>query len=384
MGVLKVLVDGTWRKVGCGDVVPPQWLMTDSGGHYAYKTITPTTGTHTVTFDAPVTLEPGIDYWLVMQNCATNAQAQGTSDPALTITGLSVTPGMFYSFSGGTFGSSDNARYPIFTLEAVTGPDAKIARPSPDDYWGPSSIAQKFQVTSAIEVSGLTAYWGGAAPAGKFGLASGIVPTGRLRLWTGTEWVREACDDDTDGPNLLTNPGAESGTTGYASDFALTDTGPARSGSASFATTPPDSDSQAQWMWTNQGTGGKMPVTTGVTYRLDFYAQTNGWDALAYAWLEWWNAAGTTLLQTTYTGTVATDGSGWTHVTHTEAPWSGSGRLRVRFIIEKAGGLQVDPGDYAYFDDLSIAEAGPERHPLKIEDPDNPGTWITVACMVPV
>jgi hypothetical protein len=153
----------------------PTWLPTDSGADFAYGTLTPTTGVHTVTFADPVTLSPGVDYWLVMQNCATNANAQGCSDSSDTFANIIVTPGMFYSFAGGGFGSADSARYPIFTANAVSGTSPQIGySAAPNDYWGPSTIGQKFRVTAAVQITGLTAYWGGAAATGKFGLASSL------------------------------------------------------------------------------------------------------------------------------------------------------------------------------------------------------------------
>jgi hypothetical protein len=60
---------------------------------------------------------------------------------------------------------------------------------------------------------------------------------------------------------------------------------------------------------------------------------------------------------------------------------------------ETSGRDEVRAGLYFEFNNSSgrlddfkatVVPRYPVPHPLKIEDPDNPGTWITVACMVPV
>lgn len=173
-----------WLDTGVTYVTDVDWIR--------YKTYTVPTaaGSRTITFDTPVTLSPGVDYWYVLQDIAANAQR----DPTVTRVGISSPDGSQaqYSLSGSDFSSVyAGSAYMLFTLEEASGgTDKSITQAVPGDYWGVTSIGQKFQVDATISVGGLTAYWGGnAGLSGKWGLARSVnASTHPLRVWDGADW----------------------------------------------------------------------------------------------------------------------------------------------------------------------------------------------------
>lgn len=177
-----------WLDTGVTYVTNVDWIR------YKTYTVPSAAGSRTITFDTPVTLSPGVDYWYVLQNIAANAQR----DPTVTRVGISSPDGSQarYSASGSDFSSVyAGSAYMLFTLEEASGgTDKSITQAVPGDYWGVTSIGQKFQVDATISVGGLTAYWGGnAGLSGNWGLARSVnASTHPLRVWDGTDWQTAA------------------------------------------------------------------------------------------------------------------------------------------------------------------------------------------------
>lgn len=396
VGVLRVNVGGVWRDVGCGGDVPSNIMFTID--HSTYNS------------------------WLASGVYNGNRASSdwygmgfGTNNWVIDLDGVStyvdhVNLLLYYADSRtyvnlGLDGSDDYTTWTTIRSPADYQPSvdgiAGLDIPVGTSYRYLRFHCDGNSINTNNEWVELEV-WAGTAP-------------GRLRLWTGTEWVQEVCDGDgglsgtadldtfdradathlgtasstlvytntTNGPSISGNQAVEGGgaanflpvgsgdhyaeisfTPGAASPgrcrlFVKRDTGDSHSYSADFdsgaggGNLEVDLDRYATNLATNLDTG--IPWDTSKTYRVSLSFTVSG-----------------RVLEVK-----ASDGdTTWSHsINEPDQGWDAS--TKVGFQLT---GADVTADDFSATP-LTLA---PLPHPLRIEDPSSPGTWIDVACFRPV
>lgn len=243
--------------------------------------------------------------------------------------------------------------------------------------------------------------------------ATGTTPatTGRLRLWTGSGWVREACDDDSGQDTFTRSPdGLLAGTSTTTGGLTWTDLTGGYFGTRVFSTasglavpqnpaSPPGAESIALLDlgtpdFTFTTTFDTMP-TSGSAYGGILFRTVDNNNT----WM--WNTSGPVI---TLQRIVSGGGTGTAVVlSYTIRPATGDtlgiaaegnsisvlhngtvlgSTTDSTFNTATKAGIYSNPGFGAVVSHRQV-DWSPVAHPLKIEDPANPGTWITVACIVP-
>jgi hypothetical protein len=219
---------------------------------------------------------------------------------------------------------------------------------------------------------------------------------GRLRVWTGSGWVREACDDDT-GTTFTDDFSGTLAAWDNNSQYSLSSGGVYWSGSTAYfgGTGLP--------LMRNAGNGGS--VEFDVTWPSAGFPTAIMWLALNEAAGEGYyvrlNASGfgieradsfTDVPLVSHSMSINHDTTYRLHLDYDAAGLltatiDGTNTISVTDTTYLGNPANVDAGiasnNPMLFDNAQVTSPI-ERHPLKIEDPDNPGTWITVARMVPV
>jgi hypothetical protein len=442
VGVLKVLVDGVWRKVGCGTgsaagiaddfnrtdgptlvadrsdgglwtVAGSDWELADG------RLIRTTSGVGSPLSDRWVYADYGFDQMVTVVTKFNFMFLDGGMGWYVAVD------------AGGTAGFAVvyDANFPrmelvdLATNSAIASP---VAAPSPDGTERTMTITYDYTSGAiTVDING-TNYFTETSPSlytdTGLGLYSyrpyatyqcyyddvlvtgtgGAVP-GRLRLWTGTEWVREACDDDVFGSGIWDNfDRADSAT-------SLGTAGSGQTWTAINGTWGITSDTAYQVTSSTQAiavveTGladclleldvdSGIPAGGGLSWRVVDNNDHWFWDIDASGT----GGSGGGSVYKRVGGTLTQVRTGLPDCNHKRMGVDLSGST-IDLLID---GVVVDTitdsthstatkhglrdySGFAVFDNFSVDGGGPiVAHPLKIEDPDNPGTWITVACMVP-
>lgn len=192
-------------------------------------------------------------------------------------------------------------------------------------------------------------------------------------------WRKIGCGDPV-GTNILTNPGAETGTTTGYSDaidaLALTSTtSQARSGTRSFQATLTGYRYNAGFR-VYQGNGvGKLPCSAGVPITVGGYVKIDAspyyTEGVAWVRLTYYNASDGFISQDAIVQVPATDAN-WTLVSVTSTPPAGAASVIVAYYWGYSGSPtdygSMPPGTAAYWDDLFFFDSPPPTGRLKLWD----------------
>lgn len=441
MGVLKVLVDGVWRKVGCGDNAPVVYFADDFN-----RADGASLGSPWVVSNADGTTTSavfGID--------TNRAQPQSSKDSSNEVVAWVPSLGSDVDISVTLSAVGNNSalvvrldpsimRYHYFYFGSSPGYMVKSGTSNGTWHSTPGMLATAGDVVRVVAVADAwTVYKNGVVittftnsltqTADCHGLAgipssdsvtrfddftvSATTPApGRLRLWTGSGWVREACDDDgivvfsdnfnraNESPVAVSSSGAswETAINGGSSvvsnrlrltalsnpSVLLANLGSATQDFTVRVYRPSTSGYGYVFLASPQASTGptRIQVMFDGSGYMEVYARGS---SLGYTFSAPYFVGSSALIRVTYNPStnvikVYVNGVQQFSVTY------GGTALTGTYAGIGSSNNYSDSG--MEFDDVTtVGSASPVpviAHPLKIEDPDNPGTWITVACMVPI